>query len=251
MGHGPQAPFVLAIPALMLCFALISLKWNENYGNVEKSTTNNCLQGLRQIFMDPKVMMLGCLQTVIESCMYIFVFLWTPVMGPAEPPLGMVFACFMVAIMIGSSIYSIAISHGFTSGQTLQQSLIMIAVSMGVCTLLTGTQSSYLDIELVYFAFILFEVAIGIYFPSMSYLKSQFIPEACRANIMNWFRVPMNVITCIALLCLRNKTISGNKSFVFLACFTMSLVGLGVVRLFNQTAQTNASRKTDEKEELI
>jgi hypothetical protein len=32
---------------------------------------------------------LGLLQTIVESVMYIFVFLWTPVLMPAQPPLGM------------------------------------------------------------------------------------------------------------------------------------------------------------------
>ena len=64
-------------------------------------------QGLRQIVQDKKILQLGILQTIIESVMYIFVFMWTPVLMPSEPPLGMVFANFMVAIMIGSSLYKI------------------------------------------------------------------------------------------------------------------------------------------------
>ena len=58
---------------------------------------------------------MGGVQTMVESCMYIFVFLWTPVLGPANPPLGMVFACFMVAIMIGSSLYTLLLARGFTA----------------------------------------------------------------------------------------------------------------------------------------
>ena len=58
-----------------------------------------------------QILLLGIIQTIIETVMYIFVFLWTPVLDPAKPPLGMVFACFMVAIMIGSSIYAILIGE--------------------------------------------------------------------------------------------------------------------------------------------
>ena len=40
--------------------------------------------------------------------MYIFVFLWTPVMNQSgsNPPLGMIFSAFMMCIMVGSSIFS-------------------------------------------------------------------------------------------------------------------------------------------------
>ncbi len=31
-----------------------------------------------QILQSRKIFLLGCIQTVVESCMYIFVFLWTP-----------------------------------------------------------------------------------------------------------------------------------------------------------------------------
>merc|ERR1719259_1245209 len=122
-----------------------------------------CLEGLGQIFGDTNVLMLGVLQTVVESCMYIFVFLWTPVLAPAAPPYGMVFAAFMVAVMIGSSLYSLAISHGATSGQTLFYSLMLVAPSMAISAQLTGPENTMLDINVIYFAFVLFEVAIGIY----------------------------------------------------------------------------------------
>ena len=55
---------------------------------------------------------------MVEACMYIFVFLWTPVLTSGngtksdeqDPPLGMAFSAFMVCIMIGSSIFSAKIA---------------------------------------------------------------------------------------------------------------------------------------------
>ena len=48
-------------------------------------------------FQDEKILLLGCVQSLLESCMYIFVFLWTPVLDTGATPLGMVFSCFMVS----------------------------------------------------------------------------------------------------------------------------------------------------------
>jgi hypothetical protein len=55
---------------------------------------------------DPKILLLGAIQSLFEASMYTFVFLWTPALSPkGEPvPHGMVFACFMMACMLGSTI---------------------------------------------------------------------------------------------------------------------------------------------------
>ena len=47
---------------------------------------------------DPKIALLGAMQSLFEGSMYTFVFLWTPALSPAGEhlPHGMIFACFMV-----------------------------------------------------------------------------------------------------------------------------------------------------------
>ena len=47
-----------------------------------------------------QVLLLGSCQALLESCMYIFVFLWTPVLDTGATPLGMVFSSFMVNIIL-------------------------------------------------------------------------------------------------------------------------------------------------------
>ncbi len=55
---------------------------------------------------DPKVALLGAMQSLFEASLYTFVFLWTPALGPngERLPHGMIFACFMMACMAGSAI---------------------------------------------------------------------------------------------------------------------------------------------------
>lgn len=57
---------------------------------------------------------------------------------------------------------------------------------MGICLFTTGPDRSLTEISISYCAFLVLEVAIGMYFPAMSYAKSQIIPESHRANVMNW-----------------------------------------------------------------
>ena len=55
---------------------------------------------------DRKIMLLGAVQSLFEASMYTFVFLWTPALSPNGEKVahGMIFACFMMSCMAGSTI---------------------------------------------------------------------------------------------------------------------------------------------------
>ena len=133
LGFGPVAPFVVALLPLVVCGVMVVNTWEENYGNRKANFGGSCLEGLRIIFKDEQVLLLGTVQSLLESCMYIFVFLWTPVLDTGSTPLGMVFACFMVCIMVGSSLFSILCSHGYTEANILKKSLALLSVALSVC----------------------------------------------------------------------------------------------------------------------
>ena len=73
------------------------------------------------------------------------------------------------------------------------------------------------------------------YFPAMSYAKSQVIPESHRAGVMNWFRVPMNLITCATLMCLHIDWVADDKRTVFGACMVLALLGIVAAQKFRLT----------------
>merc|ERR1719324_1002831 len=49
-------------------------------------------------------------------------------------------------------------------------------------------------------AFVCFELCVGVYFPSICTLKSEAVPESHRATVYNLFRAPMNLIVVSVLL---------------------------------------------------
>ena len=57
-----------------------------------------------------------------------------------------------------------------------------------------------------FFSFLALELSIGLYFPSIGTLRGRLIPESHRATVTNWFRVPMNLITCATLLAVSHPT---------------------------------------------
>ena len=43
------------------------------------------------------------------------------------------------------------------------------------------------------------QMLVGIFWPSMMKLRSQYVPEGIRATTLNLFRVPLNLFVCLVL----------------------------------------------------
>ena len=48
-------------------------------------------------------------------------------------------------------------------------------------------------------AFCVFEACVGLFWPSMMKMRSQYLPEESRSTIINFFRIPLNMFVCIML----------------------------------------------------
>ena len=251
LGYGPVAPFVVATVPLTLGGLLILKTWPENYGQRSHDLSKSCIDGFKAILADRNVLLLGCIQTAVESCMYIFVFLWTPVMAPINPPLGMVFASFMVAIMIGSSLFSILQEKGYRAQDILLMVLMTISGAMATCAVVAGPDATMTTLQISFGAFLVLEVAIGMYFPAMSYAKSQVIPESHRAGVMNWFRVPMNLITCTTLMCLHIEWVADDKRTVFGACMILAILGILAARKFRLTVTLGEKSHEEPSKQIL
>merc|ERR1719240_1780408 len=134
---------------------------------------------------------------LFESSMFIFVFNWTPVLkqGAEVPPFGMIFSTFMMACMIGASICALC-----SNVQT--KKMLCFALVLGAAVMLIPAYGGMSESLSMYnlWAFVIFELCVGIYFPSICTLKSESVPESHRATIYNLFRAPMNAIVIAVLL---------------------------------------------------
>lgn len=248
MEYGPVSPFIMAVPCLLVAALLISRNWTENYGERDLKWSGSCVEGLKTILSSKKILSLGLVQSLFESNMYIFVFLWTPVLEPGNPPLGITFASFMVAVMIGSSIYSMLLKNNIKTEIVLRYCM----ATMGISLLVLGvTSAPEFQEDLVYvsfLSFLLLEVSVGIYFPCIGRLRGETIPDNLRANIMNWFRVPMNIITCGALLGMHATSHDGGNranQVVFLLCAFSSFVGYFIAVSFSKINPKANSSSTE------
>lgn len=258
---GPVAPFLLAVPCLAMCGWIVLTDWakeeatvnqesdkhlfgNSSFGSLHSSAksrfSKGCQDGLRCLMSDRRVLLLGGVQALFESVLYIFVFLWTPVLDPHGPPLGIVFSCLMAASMVGSLLFRLAVStrYHLQPGHVLCLAVLMAFFSFFM--LIFSTAPGQPRPHESFFAFLLLELACGLYFPAVSFLQGRVIPEDKRAGVLAWFRVPLHLLACLGLLALHGEVsgTGGGESgsgtrHMFGGCAVMMLAALmAVVSLF-------------------
>jgi MFS transporter, MFS domain-containing protein family, molybdate-anion transporter len=199
--YGKVMPFDISIVALVILAALITATWTENYGDKTRSVSAGFSGAWSALVGDPKILLLGLIQASFEGAMYTFIFVWTPALQAAhdltpgtispEIPHGTIFSTFMAATMIGSSLFELL-------ERSFRVEVIMRAVFAAGTLLFAATFVSS-RIEVVYAAFVGFEVLCGFYFPGMSTMRAPYLPEESRAALLTFFRVPLNVVVVFAL----------------------------------------------------
>ena len=194
------SPFMAALICLALAFIGIHRLWSENYGEtvVEKDQSP---RDLRSLLRDRRILALTTATTLFEGSMYLFVFFWAPSLIAAHSrttfntslPFGLIFSCFMCAVGLGSSIVGIVKPENTRDTAELLLSILALA-SYGV--LIPVLQKSE---NATFWSFTLFEMCVGMYFPSMSRLKSDIVGDAVRAKVYGYMRLPLNVFIAVAL----------------------------------------------------
>jgi MFS transporter, MFS domain-containing protein family, molybdate-anion transporter len=211
---GFVGPFMVATAILVSSSIIIFISWGENYGDSTMQLQESIQKAVSTVKNDSRIILLGIVQSLFEASMYVFVFMWTPVLAADAAEFteensgvhGIVFSGFMLAIMLGSSIFSILISK--FNVQRIQQYLLIAAAAIMLVPVF------FKSAEVNLFAFMLFEICCGIYFPTQGTLRSFIVPEESRSTIMNFFRVPLNILVVLILL-FSDKL---SNSFVFLMC---------------------------------
>lgn len=193
---GFVAPFDTAALLLMLGALVVQRRWKENYGDKTATPASSFSRSLVVLAVNPKVWLLGFVQSCFEGAMYIFVFSWTPILEATtageDLPHGIVFGCFMVSIMIGSNM-----SHYLLLSQSAET---VASTACGIAAFSLMLSAFYESHQIVFTGFCLFESCVGIYFPAIASQRAKHVPNEVRATIMGIFRVPLNLIVVLTLL---------------------------------------------------
>lgn len=211
-GLGPVAPFDAAACLLAIGMAIILSSWTENYG--DPSENKDLLAQFKgaaiAIASDEKIALLGAIQSLFEGSMYTFVFLWTPALSPNDEdiPHGFIFATFMLASMLGSSIASRLLARSSPRVESYMQVVFSISAACLLLPIVTNFLVEPSKVKgggisfsgcIQVLGFCAFEACVGIFWPSIMKMRSQYIPEEARSTIMNFFRIPLNIFVCVVL----------------------------------------------------
>lgn len=209
--YGYVAPFMVALVCCISLSILVALYWTENHGDSKLNISETLSEAVVQLKSNPRIWKLGMIQSLYEASMYTFVFMWTPTLKNSWPsfqlPYGLIFSIYMVGIMIGSAIFGLL---RFTSISVYSFAKLLIVVAAVSLFSPVATDAG----SVVFSSFVLFEVCCGMYFPSVGVLRSEIIPESSRSTIMNFFRIPLNLLVAVVLV----KVTSMPISWVFGAC---------------------------------
>ena len=255
LDFGPVSPFMLAIPFLLLSGVVVLIKWDENCSKQKTEFKRPCEAGFRKIVEEPKIFLIGIIQSLFESSMYIFIFIWTPALDhPSDglaPSLGITFSSFMVCIMIGNALFHILSIKRIPVLNLLTASIILALLANIVCAIASSGDPEHRSSKrnTVFLAFLVVEISVGMYFPAMTFIRSQLVPEATRRSILNWFRVPLNLITCIVLMMLHNPYFRHGNRFIFVTCVgLLSVAAVCTVKFITMVQNDPDVEHSDEEE---
>jgi len=206
---------------LIITTVLIQWQWTENYGDKEVEWKNLYSKAIATLKNDKRISLLGMVQSLFEASMYIFVFLWTPVLEElikefADPSYGLhgiVFSIYMVCIMLGSSGFSIFIKR--YEPETLLSALLCVAI-VNFLFVAYFINHAYIVLN----GFLIFELCVGVYFPTIGTIRSKYIPEESRAAVMNFFRIPLNVLV---VLILRYINVFENRTIFYICSLFLTI----------------------------
>lgn len=76
--------------------------------------------------------------------------------------------------------------------------------------------------QLQMIAFCVFEVCVGLFWPSMMKMRASYVPEEMRSTIINYFRIPLNIFVCCVLYNVSGQPMGDDGACTAVAC---SLLG--------------------------
>ena len=237
MRRGPTGPFELSTLFLMAGGILTTLLWSENKApqSSDSKTTASIRDAVSLVRRDPKIMLVGAVQSLFEAAMYIFVLQWPPAMAKAVAtrfpnsaaavPYGTIFSCFMACCLLGSTLFGQLAKQAVPTERSTIAMLSVATVAMSVATWTVQPSNVWASLPILAAAFFAFEACVGMYFPSIGTLRSRYVPDSHRSVIMNLFGIPLNVLVVSVFLSIHKLGVSGalSVSSVALGLATMCM----------------------------
>ena len=256
--RGPTGPFELSTLFLGLGGLLTALLWNENKAEPPRAggmpdQRPTIADAIQVVLKDPKILLLGGVQSLFEAAMYIMVLQWPPAMTAAfgaATPYGTIFSCFMASCLLGSTLFGQLTKLGVRTERFAAAMLSVATASMTAATWTLhsaarrqGTTASLggTGLATLVASFFAFEACVGMYFPSIGTLRSRYVPDSHRSVIMNLFGIPLNVLVVSVFLSISKLGLTGALSVSSAALGVATLCMVGLTRLSGQSKEEKSA----------
>jgi len=165
---------------------------------------------LRKVFLtkfivDKRFWALGITSCFFEGSMYLWIFFKFPALRlthqlngkGSDLPFGMIFAALMCAMMLGSMLFTWY--SALPAGRWVVPASILLSWTLMVAACCFLLPVLIRDEELTFWCFCIFEICVGIYYPTMGHLKEKFVSDGVRAKVYGMLRLPLNIFVVIGL----------------------------------------------------
>ena len=249
---GPTGPFKISPIFLIISIIIVGLFWTDTdvptgdnkevkivkyrpgkWDEVELSFKG----AINIISSDVKMVMVGLIQSLFEAATYIFVLNQAPAIKTAAInyfgidsiviPSGIIFCCYMSCCLLGSNIYGYLIDNKYRPERVMTVFLMVAALSLVMSSMIISKTEETGLVELS-IAFFVFEFCVGIYYPTISWLRSKYLPAKHRSIIMTIVNVPFNLLVLIISLSAKSF---GTSGVWYIASFLVVLATLCLIQL--------------------
>lgn len=120
--------------------------------------------------------------------MYLFVFLWVPALQfvssqGSSLPFGIIFSAFMICMSFGSLLYSLGSDTTNSGESSVRRHATLATVTCLVAALALVTSAMSTSLAFRFWAFCVFEMTVGAYFPTLGTLRGALIPDESRGSV--------------------------------------------------------------------
>jgi len=186
------------------------------------------IKGMKKIAGNQQLFIIGTIKALFESVICLFVFLWTPVLDHHNPPLGLVFASFMAANLIGYFVYE----RVSTKNVKFVILIVLCMATFAVLSCAISTKPTQEFPVVSFLSFLIFEFASGLYFPVIDRLEKETDSFELLRIVNAWLKIPINILGCFGLLMLHSSTNTSGTRHIFLGCtITLSIATFVAVNL--------------------
>ncbi|KIZ01523.1 hypothetical protein MNEG_6434 [Monoraphidium neglectum] len=160
---------------------------------------------------------------------------------------GLIFVNFMTASMLGSFLAGALMKRGRPEA-FMRGVFAVAAAALAVPMLLALDTAKRPELKgqpitssgkLQLIAFCLFEACVGVFWPCMMQLRSEYVPEDLRATIINIFRIPLNLFVCVVLSNVEALPLAG----MFGLCVALMLASLACQARLERLARDRAASR--------